>query len=176
MQKYPAVAVAGPEGQPAQYRASAFVGVTLPVTAETMAKVVETLVKVKQAAEAMPDVTQRRLIAPFGDYPRRIVLTATALSPQSPLTGLAWFIADGTALEAEALKQAHAQAQEKAQRSAAALGWQITGLKNLTVGDSFAPIGAMNALQPGRQIANYEEMELTLSITVTATYQVKTGL
>jgi len=173
VQQFPAVAVTGPEGPAMQ--ASAFLGITLPITSETAAAALETLVQVKQEATAMPDVTQRHLTAPFGDYPHPLLLNAAALHPQSALTGLAWFLADGTALEANALRQAQAQAQEKAQRAAAALGWQITGLKNLTVGDSLPPIGALNSLQPGRQIAHYKEMELALSVTVTATYRVKTA-
>lgn len=173
VEKYPTVAVAGPEGPP--YQASVFLGVTLPISPETARATLDTLVKVKQAVASLPDVAQRHLTAPVGDYPRRVLLTTSALHPQSALTGLAWFIADGTVLEAEALRQAHAQSQEKAQRAAAALGWQIVGLKNLAVGDPIAPVGAMNSSQPARLITNYEEMELTLSVTVTATYQVKTG-
>lgn len=175
VQPFPAVAVAGSEGSAMQYQASAFLGVTLPITAETAAEALETLVKVKQEAIALPDVAQRHLTTPFGDYPHHLLLNPAALHPQSALVGLAWFLADGTALEAQALRQAQEKAQEKAQRAAAALGWQITGLKNLTVGDGLAPTGALNSLQPSHQIVHYNEMELALCVTVTATYRVKTG-
>lgn len=175
VKQFPAIAVAGPPESTMQYQASAFLAVTLPINPETIAATLETLVRVKQEAAKVPDVTQHHLTGPWGDYPHRILLADTALHPQSALTGLAWFLADGTALEAEALRKAQAQSREKAQQAAAALGWQIGGLKNLTVGDSLAPLGAMNSLQPGRPIAHYEEMELALSVTVTATYRVQMG-
>jgi uncharacterized protein YggE len=159
VKQYPA------QQEAAQYRAAAFIGVTLPITDETAATVLETLVKVKQVAETIPDVTQQRLSEPVGDYPGAVTFP---VHPQSAIAGLAWFTsADWTVLEAEALRQAYEASQKKAERAAAALGWQIIGLKNLTVGDS--------SREYNPYATNYEEMRVTLSIAVTATYQVKTG-